>query len=199
LGNPDFQESGFTNPGLRNPVSDNLGSRIMMNRDLERLQQELAAVMNGLSGEQWTWHPPGKWCAAEILEHLYLTYTGTIKGFEKMLQAGEPRTTSTSWKQRRQKTAVLTFGYFPSGREAPSRSQPRGLPAEQVRSEIVQKIREMHALIASGAQKFGERKELLDHPILGPLTAAQWMRFHRVHGLHHLKQIQRLQKDMQNQ
>ena len=45
--------------------------------------------MEGMSNEQWAWHPPGKWCAAEVLEHLYLTYTGTIEGFERVM---------TSWK-----------------------------------------------------------------------------------------------------
>jgi hypothetical protein len=40
---------------------------------------------------------------------------------------------------------------------------------------------------------------LLDHPILGPLTAAQWMKFHRVHGMHHVKQMQRLRREMETQ
>ena len=167
-----------------------------MNRDLERLQSEVATVMAGLSGEQWSWHPPGKWCADEILEHLYLTYTGTIKGFERVLQAEEPRITPATWKQRGRKIVVLGLSYLPSGREAPSFSRPRGLPAEKVRSEIVAKIGEMHDIIARCEQKLGAGRELLDHPILGPLTAAQWMKFHRVHGRHHVKQIQRLRRGM---
>jgi len=167
-----------------------------MNRHLERLQKEIAKGMAGLAGEQWSWHPPGKWCAQEILEHLYLTYTGTIKGFERVLQAGEPRITAATWKQRGSRIVVLGFSYLPSGREAPSFSRPRGLPAEKVRSEIVAKIGEMHDMIALCEQKFGAGRELLDHPILGPLTAAQWMKFHLVHGRHHVKQIERLRREL---
>jgi hypothetical protein len=43
-------------------------------------------------------------------------------------------------------------------------------------------------------EKFGAHRKLLDHPILGPLTAAQWRKFHLVHGLHHVKQIWRLRE-----
>jgi hypothetical protein len=180
-------------------AQSSLVHRSLANRDLERLQQEIAAAVAGLSDGQWNWHPPGKWCVAEILEHLYLTYTGTIRGLERMLQAGEPHTKPATWVQRRRKIVVLGLGYLPSGREAPSHTRPRGLPEEEVRSEIAAKICEMHDMLASCAEKFGAGKELLDHPILGPLTAAQWMKFHRVHGLHHVKQMQRLRRELKAQ
>jgi hypothetical protein len=51
---------------------------------LRRLQDEIAAIIDGLTAEQLSRHPPGKWCASEVLEHLYLTYTGTVKGFERV-------------------------------------------------------------------------------------------------------------------
>ncbi|MGZ7099671.1 MAG: DUF1569 domain-containing protein [Candidatus Angelobacter sp.] len=34
----------------------------------------------------------------------------------------------------------------------------------------------------------------MDHPVLGPLTAAEWRKFHLVHGLHHVKQIRSLRE-----
>jgi hypothetical protein len=46
---------------------------------LEKLKRSLESAIEGMSTKQMTWHPPGKWCATEVLEHLYLTYTGTIK------------------------------------------------------------------------------------------------------------------------
>jgi hypothetical protein len=39
----------------------------------------------------------------------------------------------------------------------------------------------------------------LDHPILGPFSIAQWRKFHLVHGLHHVKQIQRLKDKVSTQ
>jgi hypothetical protein len=159
---------------------------------LKRLQQELASVAEGLSADQWNWHPPGKWCAAEVLEHLYLTYTGTIKGLERMMTAGEPRTMPATWRQRGRKMVVLQFSYMPPGREAPKLSRPRGAPAEKVRAEIGPKIAEMDEWIARCEEKFGAARRLMDHPIIGPLTGSQWRKFHVVHGRHHLKQIRRL-------
>jgi hypothetical protein len=47
-----------------------------MDRRLKRLQEEIASAIAGLSPEQLSLHPVGKWCTGEVLEHLYLTYTG---------------------------------------------------------------------------------------------------------------------------
>jgi len=161
---------------------------------LRRLQEEIASAVAGLSVEQLGWHPPGKWCAAEVLEHLYLTYTGTVKGFQRVAEAGTPvtKTTIQTWPQRGRTLIVVGFGYLPSGREAPPVARPRGVPPEKVRTEIGPKIAEMDDVIAACEEKLGSRRKLLDHPILGPLTASQWRKFHLVHGLHHVKQIRRL-------
>jgi hypothetical protein len=40
---------------------------------------------------------------------------------------------------------------------------------------------------------------VLDHLILGPLTAAQWRKFHWIHGRHHVKQILRLREQARNE
>jgi hypothetical protein len=167
-----------------------------MDPGLKTLQEELASVTAGLSADRLRWHPPGKWCAAEVLEHLYLSYTGTAKGFSRVLQAQKAVVTPITWKQRRNLLIVLGFGYLPTGREAPSSVRPRGLPAEKVMAEIAAKIGEMDALIANCESKFGKGR-LMDHPVLGPLTGAQWRKFHLVHGRHHIKQIQRLKEGPQ--
>jgi hypothetical protein len=166
----------------------------MMDPRLRRLHRCIETAIAGLSTEQATWHPPGKWCTAEVLEHLYLTYTGTMKGFERVMQAGKPLASPTTWQNRSRTFVVTSLGYLPSGREAPPTVRPRGIDAEKILAEIGPKIAAMDAAIGECAQKFGARKKLLDHPILGPLTAGQWCKFHLVHGLHHLKQIQRLRE-----
>ena len=162
-----------------------------MDRRLKRLQEEIASAIAGLSPEQLSWHPPGKWCTADVLEHLYLTHTGTIKGFSRVLDAQKVKVTAPTWKLRRNKLVVLGIGYLPPGREAPPFARPRGLPLERVLAEIGPKIGEMDDIIARCELCLGWGN-LLDHPILGPLTGAQWRKFHLVHGLHHLAQIRRL-------
>jgi hypothetical protein len=156
------------------------------------LQHEIASAITGLSAEQLSRHPPGKWCAAEVLEHLYLTYTGMIKGFERVVEAGRPLTKTSTWAQRRRVLVALGLSHLPSGRESPPTARPRGLPPEKVLAEIGATIAEMDDVIQRCAEKHGMRTKILDHPNLGPLTAAQWRKFHLVHGLHHVKQIRRL-------
>ena len=159
------------------------------------LQEELAAVIADLTTEQMQRHEPGKWCAAEVLEHLYLTYTGTTKGLSRVLKAQKAVTTPATWIQHGMVVVTLGFGYLPSGREAPSFARPRGLAGEKVLAEIASKIAEMDDMIGRCEEKLGYGK-LLDHPILGPLTGAQWRKFHLVHGRHHMKQIQRLKEGL---
>lgn len=169
-----------------------------MDSGLERLKQDLESAVAGMSGEQMSWHPAGKWCAAEVLEHLYLTYTGTIKGFERVLAEGKPLATSASLRHRLRSLVVVGFGHMPAGRKAPTVAQPKGLPAPKVREEVGAKLAAMDAIIAKCEARFGGRTKLLDHPILGPLSAAEWRKFHVVHGRHHCKQLLRLREGGRN-
>jgi DinB superfamily len=163
---------------------------------LTRLQQEIAAAISGCDAEQLAWHPPGKWCTAEILEHLYLTYTGTTKGCARVLDAGKPLASASSLKHNARSLLVVGLGYMPGGRESPASARPRGLAAEKVAVEIVSKINEMDAILEQCASKFGSRSKVLDHPVLGPFSIQQWRKFHLVHGHHHVKQIRRLREQM---
>jgi hypothetical protein len=165
-----------------------------MDSRLDKLKQSLESAVEGMSSEQLSWHLPGKWCAAEVLEHLYLTYTGTIKGFEKVITSGKPLATRASIAQRVLTFVVVGLGHMPAGRKAPAVAQPRGLSAEQVRNEIGAKLEAMDAILGQCEARFGRHVKLLDHPILGPLTATQWRKLHLVHGQHHLKQLFRLRE-----
>ena len=78
-----------------------------MDRHLKKLQQQIALAIAGMSAEQLGWHPPGKWCMGDVLEHLYLTYTGTTKGFRRVLEAGKPTVQAATWKDHRQKLVEL--------------------------------------------------------------------------------------------
>jgi hypothetical protein len=178
---------------LRNILPEVRGNaRIAMDSRLAELKQALESATAGMSSEQLSWHPMDKWSAAEVLEHLYLTHTGTIKGFEKVMQSGKPLATRASIKHHLRKLVVLGFSHMPAGRVAPVNTRPKSTPADKVLSEFGAKIAAMDAIIAQCEERFGRSVPVLDHPILGPLSAAQWRKFHLVHGLHHVKQILRL-------
>jgi DinB superfamily len=170
-----------------------------MDSRLDKLKESLQSAVEGMSSEQLSWHPPGKWCAAELLEHLYLTYTGTIKGFERLVKNGKPLASRASMAQRVLTLMVVGLGHMPAGRKAPAMVLPKGLPAEEVRNQIGAKMVAMDAIIAQCEARFGRRVRLLDHPILGPLSAPQWRKLHLVHGQHHLKQILLLRENTTRQ
>lgn len=167
-----------------------------MDHRLETLKREIVLAVEGMTPEQLGSHLPGKWSAAEVLEHLYLTYTGTIKGFERVAAGlhspSKPKSARTAIR-----FVVLGLSHIPAGREAPPQTRPRGLPTETLVADVGAKIAAMDEIITRCERALG-RGRLLDHSILGPLTAAQWRKFHLVHGRHHLKQIRRLRESSQN-
>ena len=170
-----------------------------MDSRLEKLKEDLESAVEGMSSEQLSWHIPGKWCAVEVLEHLYLTYTGTITGLERVLRKGKPLASRASMAHRVRTLVVVGLAHLPGGVKAPAIVQPKGLPPEQVRNEIGEKMAAMDAIIAQCEARFGRHVKLLDHPILGPLNALQWRKLHVVHGQHHLKQLRQLRESAARQ
>ena len=165
-----------------------------MDSNLAQLHSILAGAIRSITADQLTRHPEGKWSPAEILEHLNLTYTGTIKGLERCLQSGATSASSDRSRMRWQRLVVIRAGYFPRGRQSPPRVQPRGTPADQVTAEILKNIVRLEGVIQECETRFGRNKPLADHPVLGPLTATEWRKFHLVHGKHHAKQLRRLEE-----
>lgn len=163
-----------------------------MNIYLQRVQDAIAEAVAGMDVAQLTRHPEGKWSAAEIIEHLDRTYKGTASLAQKCLDGGAPTASRGTLAQRVAVAVVVELGYMPSGREAPPFAVPKGLPAEQVLRAVPEHIAQLDRALEECERRFGARRRLADHFILGPLSADQWRKFHWVHTRHHLKQIARL-------
>jgi hypothetical protein len=159
---------------------------------LRRLHGAITSATRGMDTADLMRHPAGKWSTAQILEHLYLTYAGSVKGFERCLKEGRPLARAVTFKERVATLIVTSLGYFPEGRKAPERTIPCGMPAEEVVQATEEKLAAMADLITLCETRFGRSTRILDHPVLGPLTARQWRKFHLVHAQHHMKQILRL-------
>jgi len=159
---------------------------------LLQLREQLAHAIQGMSAEDLARHPEGKWSSAEILDHLNLTYLGTIKNCERCLAAGKSGASADRKTRRWQRRVTVGLGYLPSGRKSPERALPRGTPIAQLTTEIFENITRMEKVIAACDAQFGRGKPIAEHPILGPLTAREWRKFHWVHGRHHARQIIRL-------
>lgn len=163
-----------------------------MTSKLSELRDRLAKAIDGMSAEDLSRHPEGKWSSAEILDHLNQTYRGTVKNCEHCLAAGKSNASVDRNRKRWQRRVVMLLGYLPSGRKSPERALPRGTPIAQLTTEIFENITRMESVISACDAQFGRGKAIAEHPILGPLTAREWRKFHWVHGRHHVRQIIKL-------
>ncbi len=160
-----------------------------MDSYLAQLQQELEDAIAGATPADLSRGPAGKWSPAQVLEHLYRTYKGTNYGINKCLEKGTPLVSPATLKHRVGTFLICNLGYLPGGFKAPERASPQGMPVEEVVQAIFPEIRLMEAGLANLVSKFGEKTKVLDHPLIGPLTAEQWRKFHLAHGRHHARQI----------
>jgi len=166
-----------------------------MNSYFQRLQDAIESATRNMSVAELAHRPAeGKWSPAEILEHLSLTYTGTVKNLERSLTAGRPLGGAPTMKQRLISSLVVDLGYLPKGRKSPERAKPKGMHAENILGEINSRIAELDDVIEKCEDKFGKGTFVANHPMLGPFTMQQWRKFHWVHGRHHVGQIERMRK-----
>jgi Protein of unknown function (DUF1569) len=160
-----------------------------MDSYLERLRRELEEATRGVSAEEMAQAPAGKWSAAHIVEHLFLTYKATNHVLDKCLQAGAPLATRPTLRQRMSALVVVNLGHMPGGRQSPERVAPRGMPLEEVQQSLRPELQAMDAKLNHCERRFGTGTKIVDHLFLGPLTAGGWRKFHWVHGRHHARQI----------
>jgi hypothetical protein len=163
-----------------------------VNNYLQRAQEAIAEVTRGMDAEQLARHPEGKWCAAEILEHLDRVFANSVPHLQKCLDKGKPTANRPTLWQRLAAGLVVDLGYLPSGRKAPDFGVPKGAPAEELLRDIPLQLAAMNRILDECERRFGGQRKLANHVILGPLSADQWRKFHWVHTRHHVKQIARL-------
>jgi hypothetical protein len=156
---------------------------------LENVRAEAQRLTRDFSPEDWEYSRAEKWSASLIMEHLLLTFTATTKGALKTMQASEPFCREATWQDIGRRLYVLRLGRVPTGLKAAKSVTPKeGLPGNNIRV-FNDALVAMDATLTDAERRFGKKTRILDHPILGPLTAEQWRRFHWVHAHHHLQQI----------
>ncbi len=157
--------------------------------ELEYVRRETERTTREASAEALSRASNGKWSPAQILEHLMLSYTATTKGLLRATQSGIVEPGSRTLKHRAKCIYVLGLGRFPAGVEAPKQTMPTGGLGEEPLRRFNDALVAMDSTLVDVERRFGRGVQILLHPVLGPLTAQQWRRFHQVHGRHHLKQV----------
>jgi DinB family protein len=168
-----------------------------MSPELERTLREIDRATNDMSDEQLAWRFDGKWSTGDILEHLSLAFSGTIAGMRKRLESDRPTGRAPTGKERLRSFVLTRLGYFPSGRGAPAGTVPQGVPPRVALNSIRQNLVAMDRSIADCEARFGSKIKFANHPVLGPLSATEWRRFHYVHTRHHMRQVRALRQRMQ--
>ncbi len=157
--------------------------------ELEQIRREAERLTGEMPQEDWQHAPPGKWSCAQIFEHLLLSYTATTKGALRAMEVGKPLGGKPTVRDRISAFYVAGLGFLPAGRTAPNHTTPKnGTGVESLR-HFNDALVAMDVTLADAEKRFGSGVKLLNHPILGPLTAREWRRFHRTHARHHLKQV----------
>jgi hypothetical protein len=112
----------------------------------------------------------GRWTLGQICNHLASALRLTLEA--------PPSPAEPTREQRVARRLYFRSGRFPDGMEAPVRVlQPQpGLDA----ATETEALREAIARFASTTGPFPA------HPVLGPLTREEWIRFHSLHCAHHL-------------
>jgi hypothetical protein len=107
----------------------------------------------------------------------------------KALAKGRPIGGRPTAMDRVRQYVVCGLQFLPGGRKAPKGTVPEGLDPAKVLTAAEQAIRDMDVAITECETRYGGSARIVDHPILGPLRAEQWRRFHQAHCRHHMKQI----------
>jgi len=166
-----------------------------MNGYLQNAYIAIEEAIDGMTLEQMTIHCKGKWCTAEILEHLALAFGSTAKVMQRCVDCGQPSGSKPKLRDRFVSGVVTGLGYIPEGRKAPKHVVPIGIPAQEARALVFQNLKGMDEIMQRCETQFGTKVIIADHPILGPLSLTGWRKFHWVHTRHHMKQIARLRNE----
>src|SRR4051794_35663472 len=121
--------------------------RRAMESYLDQLSKTLEAATAGMDDEALLRAPEGKWCAAEVLEHLRLTYTGTSKMLEKNRDLASIELAPVDERVQAARSLVFTQGGFFQGLQAPVFATPKMPPDPQVRVRVQEDLRRMAAAI----------------------------------------------------
>lgn len=162
-----------------------------------RAVKEYESLLAEVTEETFTQKPAdGGWSYSETFSHIFQANLASLFAIEKCsLGTGILSDKPTHWKVR----AILFFGRFPPGKfKAPEQivSMVKTLSKEEAANLIVKfksRLTELKAKVEK-ADKYQKVK----HPRLGLLNAKQWFRFVEIHTKHHVKQLWRIKKGLQN-
>jgi len=159
-----------------------------------------ARKLTAESIERCRTHPGGDaavWSMQDVVEHLVLTYRGTVVHSEKYLQRGIPTRKRAGLGQAIARMFVVGLGRFPPGVKSPEfvlpgRSGMAATDGRALAALLYEELGRLDLQLTRCEAVFGDGR-IAPHFRLGPLSAGEWRKFHVVHGWHHLRQLSRIE------
>jgi len=156
---------------------------------IEAALDEYRARLDQIPDEQFDLTPPaGGWSYAEVYSHILQATIGASIAAEKCTSAS---TRTTHKKPNLTGWLVLLLGWLPPVKVPEATVTPVSkITKEDARNLLIKCRKRMEAIIPL-IYNCAKNKRI-NHPRLGMLNARQWLKFIRIHLLHHLKQLNRV-------
>jgi hypothetical protein len=154
-----------------------------LRRSQQRIERLLALPADLLRART----PVSGWCALEHLFHVVLANDMSLKNARNLARGSGRLITAMPGPGERDPRAadILARGRLPRGAQAPRFVMPPANPDLAL-------VREIHAETVAAARSAElaappESGSGIPHQALGVLSAAEWIRFARMHSAHHLR------------
>lgn len=175
-----------------------------LDREFGLIVAEFGSVLTALDARQTQLRPTGapeRWCVQEHVEHLLMTYAATVGAAEARLAKGTPTKAKPIMAQRIGRFMLLRLQRFPRGRQAPAAVAPQmtaALDGDALLARVKAAVGELDRKMAEAELIFGRRMRAISHFVLGPLSVAEWRRFHLVHARHHIAIVKSILAESRN-
>lgn len=124
------------------------------------------------------------WSAAQHLYHIWLANGKMLTAVQVIHHGGGPVTTKGTLNPAGRH--VLEHGFTRGRAKAPVGVRPPETVTRKVLTETLARSRSKAEAVASLLPEIPDLEGRLPHPLMGDLTAAQWLRMARLHAEHHL-------------
>lgn len=166
---------------------------------LDATRARLTASVEGLSDEQERFRPaPDRWSVAEIMEHLAMAESGSVRLFDKLLGKAEAGGRTRAAGDPFAPVSIAREAAPHRGRklQAPDPLRPTGrVPLADSLASLADSLERIRAL-RPRIERADCAEPRFPHPIFGPLNLYQWLLSTAAHEERHLAQIEALKEEM---
>jgi uncharacterized damage-inducible protein DinB len=163
-------------------------------RYLAETRGRLVDAVNGVTDSQWNFKPAsGCWSIAENVEHVAIVENSFLKNVAARFPeapAAPPNRDLQAEDERTRQGGVDRSTKYPTPQ--------RGLPAGNwTRQEALQRFATARSRTEDflRSSELDHRAHVINHPVMGPLDAYQWVLLVAAHTERHLNQIAELKAD----